>query len=74
MQVVDVTCAVAGWAARLLLLWPRQTGLNRGLGERQAPGHGEPRCGFEIAAWRKPQTVRARLSSPAFAFITMPWK
>jgi hypothetical protein len=32
------------------------------------------RLDFEAAAWRKPQTVRARLSSPAFAFATMPWK
>jgi hypothetical protein len=32
------------------------------------------RRGFPAAAWRKPQTVRARLSSPAFAFATMPWK
>jgi hypothetical protein len=29
---------------------------------------------FQHLAWRKPQTVRARLSSPVFAFATMPWK
>ena len=36
-------------------------------------GRGAPRD-FGAAAWRKPQIVRPRLSSPVFAFATMPWK
>jgi hypothetical protein len=33
-----------------------------------------PRREPDAAVRRKPQTVRARLSSPALAFATMPWK
>ena len=32
------------------------------------------RCCGRAVACRKPQIVRARLSSPVFAFATMPWK
>jgi hypothetical protein len=31
-------------------------------------------CGLAALAWRRPQMVRTRLSSPALAFLTMPWK
>src|SRR3954464_13465588 len=35
---------------------------------------GRPACSLAAFAWRKPQMVRTRLSSPALAFLTMPWK